>query len=299
MKYFLRLAVAILTFVIGWSITTVVFKLASKSTVLPPLALPSTVATAWPVLLSWENRDLTLIDGPEKAQLEMAISALRVSKDQFLAPRLFSRVSTFSGEERYVLVEESALLSIPGDSRLHISVFDLEGKLLDSSEFGAGWRIMLSSISFIQVKEVGEVLKVKSSPSINGADVRMQYYALINDKMRLIRLEDSNGKLRINHYGALNYTIGFTEVGRSAEDWEESLITKDEAQSLATLTWLSGVHLKADADVSGDWHEDLAEARLVEEVRARPAVKKIVNSLKDANNPWLREAARLAAEQMH
>ena len=117
--------------------------------------------------------------------------------------------------------------------------------------------------------------------------------------MRLIRLEDSHGKLHINDYDALNHTIGFTEVGRSAEDWEESLITKDEAQSLATLTWLGGFHLKADADVAGNWHEDLAEARLVEEVRARPAVKKIVNSLKDANNPWVREAARLAAEQMH
>jgi hypothetical protein len=299
MKHFLRLAVAILTFVIGWSITTVVFRLASESTVLPPLALPSTVSAAWPILLSWENRDLKHIDGPEKAQLEMAISLLRETENQRLEPRLFSRVSTFPGEERYVLVEESPLVFIPGDSRLQISVFDLHGKLLDSSEFAAGWRIMLFGMRFIQVEEAGEVLEVKSSPSINGADVGMQYYALINDKMRLIRLEDSNGKLHINYYGALNHTIGFTEVGRSAEDWEKCLITKDEAQSLATLTWLGGFHLNADADVTGDWHEDLAEARLVEEVRALPAVKKIVNALKDANNPWLREAARLAAEQMH
>ena len=299
MKHFLRLAVAILTFVIGWSITTVVFKLASKSSVLPPLALPSTVPSAWSVLLSWQDRDLKLIDGPERTQLERAISALRRSRIQSLKPRLFSRVSTFSGEERYVLVEESPLVFIPGDSRLQISVFDLHGKLLDSSEFGAGWRIALSAFRFLQVKEAGEVLEINSTPFINGADVRMQYYALINDKMRLIRLEDSNGKLHINHYGAPNHTIGFTEVGRSAEDWEKSLITKDEAQSLATLTWLGGFHFNADADVSGDWHEDLAEARLVEEVRKRPAVKKIVNSLKDANNPWLREAARSAAEQMH
>jgi hypothetical protein len=64
----------------------------------------------------------------------------------------------FPGEERYVLVEESPLRFIPGDSRLQISVFELEGKLLDSSEFGAGWRIALSSMSFTKVKEAGEVL---------------------------------------------------------------------------------------------------------------------------------------------
>lgn len=188
---------------------------------------------------------------------------------------------------------------IPGDSRLQVSVFDHQGKLLDSSDFGAGWRIMITKTRFVYMKTFGrEVLEVESQPTINGADVRKQYYALIEDRMRLIRLEDSNGDLRVNFYGSPNHTIGFTDVGRSAEDLEKSLISEDTAQSLATLTWLGGDHLDPQMGEPGYYHEDLSEARLVEEVRARPAVKKLVNALKDSRNKWVREAARSAAEQM-
>jgi hypothetical protein len=299
-NHFLRLAVAILTFIIGLSIATVVLKPVSKRNEGIWVPAPAAVSPAWPILLSWQDRDLTQIQEPQKSQLKMAIEALRSTRNQFLEPRLFSRVSTFPGEERYVLVEESPLVYIPGDSRLQISIFYLDGTLLDSSEFGAGWRISLSGIRFTRVNGIsGDVLEVKSAPHINGADIGKQYYAVIGDKMRLIRLEDSNGGLIANYYSSPNHTIGFTEVGRSAEEWENSLITKDEAQSLATLTWLSGFHLNIDEGAPNYVHEDLSEARLVEEVRARPGVKKIVNALKDANNPWLREAARLAAEQMH
>ena len=85
----------------------------------------------------------------------MAIYVLREARNQFLEPRLFSRVSTFPGERRYVLVEESPLVFLPGDSHLRSAVFDLEGKLLDSSELSAGWRIMLFRIRFTQVKDFG------------------------------------------------------------------------------------------------------------------------------------------------
>ena len=296
----LRLAVAILTFVVGWSISLIVLKPASESIVLPPLAMPSAVPTAWPVLLSWQNRDLKHLDGPEKAQLEMAISVLRATENQFLEPRLFSRVSNSLGEHRYVLVEEQPLVFIPGDSRLQISLFDLDGKLLDSSEFPAGWRIMLSGIKFVHVKDIGgDVLEVESGASINGADVGRQYYALVGDKMRLIRLEDSKRALRPNTYRSPNHTIGFTEVGRSAADWEKALITKDKSEILATLTWLGGWHLNVDEAIPDYWHEDLSEARLAKEVRARPAVKAAVKAMKGSPDAWIREAAKLASDETH
>ena len=300
-NHLLGLAVALLTFIVGWSIPAVILKPFTESIVLPPVETTWEAApSAWTILLAWQNRDLSQIDGPEEAQLKTAIDALRVTKNDMHHPRLFSRVSTSLGEPRYVLIEDAPIFSIPGDSRLQMSVFDLNGKLLHLAEFSAGWRIMTTDIAFVQVENFGEVLEVQSFPVINGADVRKQYYALVEDKMRLIRLEDSKGALVVNGYVSSNHTIGFTELGRSAEDWEKSLITKDEAQSLATLTWLGGYHLDVDqATVPQYWHEDISEARLVKEVRARPGVKKIVNALKDAKNPWLREAASLAAEQMH
>jgi hypothetical protein len=299
-QHLLGLAVAILTFIFGCSIAAVVLGPPVEKIEPLSVATPSSDPSAWTILLASQNRDLLEIDGSEKAHLQMAIDALRTTDKQSLRPRLFAPVSTLLGESRYVLVEESPLLMIPGDSRLQVSVFDHQGKLLDSSDFGAGWRIMLTKTRFVYMKSFGrEVLEVESRPWINGADVRKQYYTLIEDRMRLIRLEGSNGDLRVNFYGSPNHTIGFTEVGRSAEDWEKSLITKDEAQSLVTLTWLGGDHLDAQLGEPGYYHEDLSEARLVEEVRARPAVKQIVNALKNSRNKWLREAARSAAEQMH
>ena len=296
---FLRLAVAILTFIVGWSVAPVVVERATESIVLPSVETPAAVPPVWSVLLANENRDLTQIDGPEKTQLLMAIGTLRgESENQFLRPRLFSRISTSMSEERYVLVEESPLVMIPGDSRLRISVFDLDGKLLDSSEFGAGWRIMLFGIRFIYVKEAGDVLEVESSPNFNGADVGRQYYALVRDKMRLIRLEDSKGKLRVNTYSSPNHTIGFTEVGWSLIDWQQALITKDEAEVLATLTWLGGLHLNVDEPIPAHLHENLSDAHLVKHVRELPAVRRAVNAMKDSPNAWIREAARLAAKQM-
>ena len=300
------LTAAILTFIIGWSIQTILLKLVSESVVLPSVATRSEVPAVWAILLANQNRDLREIDGPQKAQLQSAIETLRgvtenenLFQSPFLRPRLFSQVSSYMGEQRYVLIEEAPLVMIPGDSRLQVSLFDLDGKLLASSDFGAGWRIALRGIQFIQVKDIAkDILEVESSAFINGADVAKQYYALVGDKMRLIRLEDSTGRLRHNIYGSPNHTIGFTEVGRSAEDWQRALITKDETEVLATLTWLGGSHLNIERGVPEYTHEDLSEARLVEEVRARPAVKKAVNAMKDHPHKWIREAARLAAEQL-
>jgi hypothetical protein len=157
-RHLVGAGVAILTFFVGWSSSTLILAPATESVSVSAVVTPAEVPSAWTVLLSWQDHDLLKIDGPQKAQLQKAISALRRTRIESFRPMLFSRVSMFPGEERYVLVEESPLRFIPGDSRLQISVFDLEGKLLDSSESGAGWRIALSSMSFTKVKEAGEVL---------------------------------------------------------------------------------------------------------------------------------------------
>jgi hypothetical protein len=175
-------------------------------------------------------------------------------------------------------------------------VFTTDGALLSSLEFGAGWRIALSEIGLIQVEGIeGDVLEVQSDAMINGADVAKQYYALVGDEMRLIRLEDSSGALTPNIYRTPNHTIGFTPIGRSVADWQAAVESDDVAEVLAALTWLGGVHLNLDDVKDGDpayWHEYLSEAGLVEAVRGRSAVQTAVNALKQSSNPWVREAAR-------
>jgi hypothetical protein len=297
--HLLRIAVGILTFIIGWSIPSVILKRTGET--VAPAGTLTQVSSAWTILLSFQGRDLTEIYGQQKAQLDTAIESLRTRKEnEFLVPRLFSKVSTSKGEQRYVLIEESPLRMIPGDSRLRISLFNATGQLLSSSEFAAGWRIHLTEIRFVQVKDIsGDILEVESYQSIGGADVAWQYYALVGDEMRLIRLEDSSRALTPNRYSTPNHTIGATQTCRSAADLQTALVSDDVAEVLATLTWLSGGHWNLkDGNEPAYWHEEPSQARLVEAVRASPAVKEAVDVLKRSDISWVREAATSAAERM-
>ena len=292
----LGLAVGILTFVVGWSIPFGILKPRNEQVL--TLQFVDTPASAWELLLSLENRDLRKFDALTTTQVQMAIDKL-VGRSQNQFPRLFSKLSTNQEEQRYILIEESPLVTVPGESRLRLSLFTENGILLSSSEFSAGWRIVLSEIRLIQVKGIeGDVLEVESYPMINGADVAKQYYAPVADEMRLIRLEDSSGALISNIYRTPNHTIGFTPIGRSADDWEKALESKDVTEVLAALTWLGGVHLNVDGVGDGQpasWHEYVSEANLVETVRGRSAVKASLERLKHSDNRWIREAAKAAA----
>lgn len=131
-------------------------------------------------------------------------------------------------------------------------------------------------IRVVYLSQVGrKVIEVSSAPSINGRDVAKQFYALVNDDVLLIRLEDKAGHLIRNTYGAPNHTFGFTITGRSANEWKAALESGDFAEVLATLTWLSGTHLdpkEAVPEISGMppvAHEDMSEARLAADLSSR------------------------------
>jgi hypothetical protein len=301
-QHLLGLAVAILTFVLGWSIPINILRHQSEE--VATLHLAATPANAWNLLLSFQGRDLTQFNAPTAAQLQLAIDKLvGTTRNQLLRPRLFSRLSTTQGEERYILIEESSSVTIPGNSRLRLSLFSASGILVSSSEFNAGWRIALTEIRLIQVNGIaGDVLEVESYPMINGADVAKQYYGRVDDEMRLIRLEDSSGALVPNVYRTPNHTIGFTPIGRSVSDWAKALESNDVAEVLAALTWLGGLHLDVDSigdEEPANWHEYISEAHLAETTRCHSGVIAAVNALKKSDNPWVRDAAGLAAESMN
>ena len=300
-RHLLGLAVAILTFVAGWSLPPIISKPAGEQVLVLRFDAPLPRTYAWRLLLSLQNRDLRELEPLQKTELRLASASLRgATEDQFLFARLFTALPTNRGEQRYLLVEESPLVVFPGESRLRTSLFTSEGYLISSSEFGAGWRIALSHIRLVQVSGIeGEVLEVESRQMPNGADVAKQFYALVGDEMRLIRLEDSSGALVQNIYSSPNHTIGFTPIGRSAPEWQDDLKSTDVAKVLAALTWLGGEHLSVNEAEPNYLHEYLSEAQIVEGLRERSSVKQAVNALQLSDNPWVRDAATAAAETIH
>ena len=302
-RFTLRLFIALLTFSIGVSIAAFGYlhpKLphAPNPPVLAQNPKPSDAnISAWQVLLSFENQDLRKLDQKSRVELQKAIDTLVGKREnELLIPRLISKIANAQGQVSYALIEESPLLTIPGECGIRVHVFSLEGKLLNTSAFSSGWRITLTEMQLKYMPEIGrEALEVSSKPVINGRDVAKQYYALIGEKALLVRLEDSGGQLIRNIYGAPNHTIGLTLTGRSAKDWEKALESNDVAEVLATLTWLNGIHWDPRTPAA-EYNEEMGEARLADDVRSREGVKVAIRRLMQSENTWVRNAAELAAK---
>jgi len=263
---------------------------------------PDTSA-AWQTLLLFENQNLSKLAKPEREKIQRTIDALVGKREnQLRFPWFLKKISEAKGLTRYALIEESPLITIPGNSGMSVHIFGPNGALIRSFAFETGWRIAVTDIRVAHLRQIDrDVIEVRSEPVINGRDVAKQFYALVNDDVLLIRLEDKAGHLVRNAYGAPNHTFGFAITGRSANDWEQTLVSDDPAEVLATLTWLSGTHLDPKEPLPvppTGWpeisHEELAEARTAGEVRSRESVQRRLKTLLASENLWVRQAANLA-----
>ena len=300
-RIYSRVLIAVVAFLIGVMAAAVRNRLYPRPAVISSKSAPvkrEVNGTAWQTLLQFKDQNLRTLKEQEIAVLRQAINSLTgSSENKFLVPQLFSNVTNSDGESRYVLVQESPLVFIPGSSGLRIDVFTLEGKLLNSSEFDSGWRISLESMEFKQINGLrGDVLEVKSLPFINGQNIGRQYYSLVDERLLLIRLEDTEGQLIRNYYTAPNHTIGLTHLGWSMNEWEGKLNSNDVAEVLAALTWIGGDHLSPEAGDPGYVHEEMADARMAADLKASETVKTIVKGLMKSDHAWIRKAAKLTAE---
>lgn len=305
-----RMLPAVLTFFVGVTLTPTAARPASgRAPDAVPVkaegvsdvgrAMQCAEPSAWCVIISFEGQDLGRLDRQSSAELQRAIDSLGGGGDSFgfrLIPRLISQLSNARGEWRYVLVEESPLLSVPGESRLRIHVFDAQGRTLGASDFAAGWRIHLTGVKRTHVPELDrDILEVGSQASINGRDVARQFYALVGEEVVPVRLEDSKGTPVGNIYSAPNFTIGPRPAERTGEEWERVLESDDPAALLSALMWVGGEHMDVKKPLPWDGVEEMKEARLAEAVRARPGVRELLRRLADSDNRWVREAAGAAA----
>ena len=292
--------IAVLTFFIGLTASVVKNRLDVRPVAISLQLVPvkrEANGTAWQTLIRFKDQDFRALNAQELVVLQESINSLTGgSENKFLVPRLFSVVPNSIGDSRYVLVQESPLMFIPGGCGLRIDVFTLDGKLLNSSEFDSGWRISIESMRFKKVSGLrGDVLEVQSRPFINGRYIGRQYYSLVGERMLLIRLEDTNGQLIRNFYSSPNHTIGVTHLW-SMYEWEGKLKSTDPAEVLAALTWIGGDHLSPAEGDPGYVHEDLADARIAADLKESKTVKTIVKGLMKSHHPWIRNAAKLAAE---
>ncbi|MBV9929262.1 MAG: hypothetical protein JOZ96_29890 [Acidobacteria bacterium] len=304
-----RLLSAVLTFVVGVALTSLV----PVRTVEPlpasvedaPRSRPCAEAPAWCVLLSFEDRDLDALDRESYVRLRQAIDALTEKPNPVgnsYDTKLITQLSNARGQYRYVLVEELPLLSIPGESRLRVHVFDGQGRVLSASDFTCGYRIDVTGVKRSRMPEfeVGvqesdvDVLEVGSRRVYGGPDVARQFYALLGDAVVLVRLEDGSGTPVANTFSVPGHTIGPGLPARTASEWERTLASSDPAEALSALMWVGGEHMDVKRPLLWPGAEELKEARLADEVRSRPVTRELIRLRANCDNRWIRDAAQLA-----
>lgn len=305
MKYFsFRAFFGILTFFVGVSMVMLWYvRPASKPStdernVTQTEIMSDESKAAWQTLLSFENKDLRRLNQEnweQEVKLNKALDVL-IGR-QIEQPRIISKISNSKREINYVYILELPMVVIPGNSSLRVFVFNTDGKLLNNLAFPAGYRIELKDIKVVFKLEIGrEVIEVESEPVINGRNVAKQYYALIDENVLPVRIEDSKAKSLQNNYISPDHTIGYTIVNRSMEEWAKALESEDAAEVLATLAWINGKHFDANQYVPRYYEEAINEVRVAYEIMSNSRTKATIEKLKQSENKWIRDAAVLPIE---
>jgi hypothetical protein len=165
--------------------------------------------TSWEVLLSFQNQDLKNLPDDSRRAVQQAIDAMVGPRDPHTSPfmpRIFRTMSNTKGETRYVLVEEVPLMSIPGEARLRMHVFDAAGRLLSGDEFSGGWRTFLSGINVYTNPLLQQDALVVSGEYWWGEHRSHQYYVLVGNRVVPAYFE-RDGEFKRDDYLKANMSI--------------------------------------------------------------------------------------------
>jgi hypothetical protein len=209
------------------------------------------------------------------------------------------KFNTPKNETRYLIFSGQHIFTIPGTSSASIILLSASGAEIGSWSFSTGWRIDIKSASTsFDDKLHTQLITVSTAPVINGRDIAKQYFALVDDKLYFIRMEDSNGRLIRNNYLSPNHTLGGSLPSKDLTGWTSLLESPELPLRLTALTYLTGAHMNAGGprtDVASDSVEGAKLAKLARAFRAADSTKKHIEDYRQSDNAWLKEAADLAA----
>jgi hypothetical protein len=256
-------------------------------------------------LKTFVDCDIRALPEPKRKEFDRITASLLPAKSRleiigwyFRENWFVWRLSTDRGM-RFVLFQGEHITSIPGVSSAHVFLFDFSGRLVGQSSFSTGWRIDIHDAALSTDKVKNEnLIRINTAPVINGVDIRTQYYAIIDDALALVRLEDSSGACIQNDYAAPNHTIGPNAIRRSESEWIRALSDARPAEVLRTLVWLSGHHSRPIENPGNIHIETYEDATLHLKVRMNPKTKFLLESLAANPDSWIADAIQIAAHSL-
>ena len=161
-----------------------------------------------------------------------------------------------------------------------VQLFDRASTLVRTWSFPTGYRNVLKDASFDYSSDLDtDVLVIRTAQVINGRDVAAEYFAVGDDNLRLVRLEDSKGSVVQNMYHP-EAAIGVKPSVQSIEEWTDLLRSMDKSDVLSALVFLGGEHPGYEP--------------LFADLVYTKGVRDLIEQLTHSNNQWIREAAYLA-----
>jgi hypothetical protein len=203
--------------------------------------------------------------------------------------------TTRIGRTRYIVLLGKPLASIPGGSSACVQLFDATAKRINSWCFQTGCRINLGSASVEFSSDLAcDLIVFQMDRLINGPNVEKEYFAIGNDRLQFVRMENDKGEAVQNEYIFPDLEIGFVPDANTVEQWAGMLESTDKADVLSALVFLGGRHLCEPRRLFDEPRESKYK-RLFQQLIDNPRIRELIGSLSNSDNEWIRRAALLAA----
>ena len=122
----------------------------------------------WKELSAYEGKNLQLNDDADMENLFVLLGKLFPEYGEsspITDPYYIWRIHNEKNALRYVIVDGEQLQTIPGASRACISLFNEEGRLVETNSFSTGWRIDIDNMELMKVSIIGvPVIVILTSP---------------------------------------------------------------------------------------------------------------------------------------
>jgi hypothetical protein len=176
----------------------------------------------------------------------------------------------------------------PEGTFARIQLLDAAGKPLGDWSFQTGWRVFLK----LAIHEY--LSRLRADVVVFDTGPIKEYFAVGDGGLRLVRLEDGQGRAAQNEYVFPNFEIGMAPAAVSVDQWVGVLESSDKADVLATLVFLGGRHVaERERQLVSEPHES-KYAALFLQLAGDARIRDLVRGLMASDDSWIREAAELA-----
>jgi hypothetical protein len=141
---------------------------------------------------------------------------------------------------------------------------------------------------------MSDVIVLKTARVVNGPNITREYFALSNDRLRFVRMENDKGIAVQNEYIFPNQEIGIVPAINTVDEWASLLESKDKADVLSALVFLGGRHLTEPERHFASEPQGSKWAGLFQQLVGSPLIRGLITRLSNSDDQWVRQAALLA-----